>query len=342
MAAIGYSATDALQRDGAGARINQQRATIKVALLIPIALVFRLVSPQAAEQGIEHSVAELIAKRVGSAREAHRVSAHGVPAPEGNTLLRATIEKNTAQLLFLDPASAKKTVRRHAFKGGRWALVSNPVWSRDGKSGIVLAADSRGLVALVADGQPQGKATAIPLGFPAGTSQFPDVLQTELLGITAGNEVLARPLVDRWPRLGKARRVPFFKFRLQGRAELRTFYITLPLARDDGAIALSPDGRFLAWYLLNTPEDKSIAAPKAVELAFSEADGSDFAVLGQIVPVDVASRATNLIWRERHRLEFLSGAFRWQIAMPSDPYPMRPRGRHERRQAGMGWLSFRR
>lgn len=178
-----------------------------------------------------------------------------------------------------------RSIRRKLPPGQFWTDNSNKIWLRDSRSWVGLMAGHKSLYAVVQSVDTPGAARSTPIGFPRWTRMFPDLMPTDLLGLVGEDRVLAKPHQDGWSRGGRPREVPFYEFSASsGAANLREYSVELPAGTDDGEVALSPDGRQVAWVLYVVPEDAqgNRGQLQAIQLAISNTDGSAMRILGTI------------------------------------------------------------
>jgi hypothetical protein len=209
--------------------------------------------------------------------------------------------------------SARSVVRR--LPDGEFQVpASNKLWAPDSRSWIGLMAGEKSLYVAVQGLDRAGAVRRVPIGFPKGTSVWPDLMQSELLGFIGADRILARPLSDYWGPW-----VHCYEFSLRAaRGDVREYTIQLPTGTADRKVVLSPTGSKLAWILYRVPQGDHEQPGKrqAEQVAISNTDGSNMCVLGEVVP-DTRVGLRSLSWLpDESGLTFDYKESRWRVLVP--------------------------
>jgi hypothetical protein len=195
----------------------------------------------------------------------------------------------------------------------------------DSRSWVTLTGGEKSLYAVMQGLDTPEVQARTALGYPRGTVVWPDLMGSTLLGCTGPRRVLATPNTDRSPRRGKPRSIPFYAFDVgAGPAHLVQYAVTLPEGRDAGEVALSPEGKRLAWLLHEVPEVHDAPGPLAsVQVAVSGTDGTSMQVLAILRRKEFGEERNaprKLHWSpDGKEIRFSFAGFEWAAPAPEQP-----------------------
>ena len=172
----------------------------------------------------------------------------------------------------------------YSYQGEFWASASNPLWMPDNRHWIRLEAGPRKRIfCIVQERGHRSKGQQIAIGTPPATESFPDLMQSDLLGLIAPDRVLAR--VHHASTASLYREEPFFSFRVSGGTpNVRSFRVRMPkntILYSDSPV-LSPDGRRLAWLLRPQLSTSSNTNVGELLIACCDSDGTGMHTVGHI------------------------------------------------------------